>query len=489
MATTYKIKKGDTLSGIASRYGTTVSALAKANNIKNPNLIYAGNTLTIPGSSSASTTKKITTASKATATAPKAPAAPKATQTATQKKVAQLESSKPTYTQSDALKQAAATLAQKEQAKPGEYQSSYAQQIQDLLNKVTNREKFFYDMNADPLYQQYKDQYTRQGQMAMMDTMANAAALTGGYGNSYASTAGNQAYQAYLGQLNNVIPELYNAAYGRYRDEGNDMYQQLGVLQGLEESEYGKYRDTVSDYYNDLNYYYNKYHDMSADEYNRYANDLSALQQDRAYYYGKQNDEQQQANWMEQMAYQKAQDDLARQQWEKQFAYQKEQDAKSLALSYAQLNAQKAASAASRSSGSSSSSSKKSVNLSKYEDRLDYYEQDMGYTPQELAKVIAGFGLDSASAETLSRQYGCYSEYKSLSSGGSSTSSKKSSSSSTSTATKNDQNSILALGYGPINDAELKRLLAEGKITYTVKNGTRYYKKVNFQGSRTFPLK
>lgn len=51
MATTYKVKKGDTLSGIASRYGTTVSALAKANNIKNPNLIYAGNTLTIPGSS------------------------------------------------------------------------------------------------------------------------------------------------------------------------------------------------------------------------------------------------------------------------------------------------------------------------------------------------------------------------------------------------------------------------------------------------------
>lgn len=486
MATSYKVKKGDTLSGIASRYGTTVSALAKANNIKNPNLIYAGNTLTIPGSSGS--TKKTTATPKTTAaTAPKAPSAPKATQTATQQKVAQLESSKPTYAQSDALKQAASALAQKEQAKPGEYQSSYAQQIQDLLNKVTNREKFSYDMNADPLYQQYKDQYTQQGQMAMMDTMANAASLTGGYGNSYASTAGNQAYQAYLGQINNVIPELYNAAYNRYRDEGNDMYQQLGVLQGLEESEYGKYRDTVSDYYTDLNYYYNKYHDMSADEYNRYVNDLSAWQQDRSYYYGKQNDEQQQANWLEQMAYQKAQDDLARQQWEKQFAYQKEQDAKSLALSYAQLNAQKAAAARSSSSGGS-----KSVDLSKYEDRLDYYEQDMGYEPQELAKVIAGFGLDPASAETLSRQYGCYSEYKSLSGGSSSagsTGSQKSSSGSSSTAVKNDQSSILALGYGPVNDSELKRLLAEGKVTYTEKNGVRYYKKVNFQGSRTFPLK
>lgn len=46
----YKIRWGDTLSGIAARYHTTVSALAKANHIANPNLIYAGRTLQIPGS-------------------------------------------------------------------------------------------------------------------------------------------------------------------------------------------------------------------------------------------------------------------------------------------------------------------------------------------------------------------------------------------------------------------------------------------------------
>ena len=48
---TYKIKSGDTLTAIAKRYGTTVTALAKANGIKNPNLIYAGASLTVPGSS------------------------------------------------------------------------------------------------------------------------------------------------------------------------------------------------------------------------------------------------------------------------------------------------------------------------------------------------------------------------------------------------------------------------------------------------------
>ncbi|WP_223756616.1 LysM peptidoglycan-binding domain-containing protein [Myxococcus sp. RHSTA-1-4] len=45
----YTVKSGDTLGGIASRYGTTVSALQKANGISNPNLIQVGQKLTIPG--------------------------------------------------------------------------------------------------------------------------------------------------------------------------------------------------------------------------------------------------------------------------------------------------------------------------------------------------------------------------------------------------------------------------------------------------------
>ena len=41
------IKRGDTLSAIAKRYNTTVSALAETNGIKNPNLIYVGQYITI----------------------------------------------------------------------------------------------------------------------------------------------------------------------------------------------------------------------------------------------------------------------------------------------------------------------------------------------------------------------------------------------------------------------------------------------------------
>ena len=47
----YQIRRGDTLSGLAARFGTTVSALAKANGIRNVNLIIAGASLKIPGKS------------------------------------------------------------------------------------------------------------------------------------------------------------------------------------------------------------------------------------------------------------------------------------------------------------------------------------------------------------------------------------------------------------------------------------------------------
>lgn len=49
---TYTVKKGDTLSGIASRYGVPLADIIKANNIANPDKIYVGQKIIIPGVSS-----------------------------------------------------------------------------------------------------------------------------------------------------------------------------------------------------------------------------------------------------------------------------------------------------------------------------------------------------------------------------------------------------------------------------------------------------
>src|SRR5690606_30175023 len=62
--TTYTVKKGDTLSHIAKRFGTTVSNLVKINNIKNPNLIYPGQKIRISGSASLSSKAQYYTVKK-----------------------------------------------------------------------------------------------------------------------------------------------------------------------------------------------------------------------------------------------------------------------------------------------------------------------------------------------------------------------------------------------------------------------------------------
>lgn len=53
---THTVARGETLAGIAARYGTTTAALASANGITNPNRIYAGTTLQIPGTAATPST-------------------------------------------------------------------------------------------------------------------------------------------------------------------------------------------------------------------------------------------------------------------------------------------------------------------------------------------------------------------------------------------------------------------------------------------------
>ena len=131
---------------------------------------------------------------------------------------------------------------------PGDFSFSKQQGWDNIINQILNREKFSYDVNGDALYQQYKDQYVNQGKMAMMDTMGQAAAMTGGYGNSYAQSVGQQAYQGYLQQLTDKIPELYSLALDKYNSEGEELYNQYGLYSDQYKNEYGQHRDSVSDY-------------------------------------------------------------------------------------------------------------------------------------------------------------------------------------------------------------------------------------------------
>ena len=137
------------------------------------------------------------------------------------------------------------------EAERPEYQSRYDERIQEMIEQILGRGDFSYDYKADPLYQQYAEAYTRQGQQAMQDTLAQVSARTGGLASSYAGTASQGAYNQYMQALNDKIPELQQLAYSMYRDKGKDMVEQLGLLESLEGQDYGRFRDLLGDWSQD----------------------------------------------------------------------------------------------------------------------------------------------------------------------------------------------------------------------------------------------
>ena len=116
--TTYTVKSGDTLSGIAEKYNTTVEKLAEKNKIKDIHLIYVDQVLVIDGEAPATSTTSTATA-EAPVTAPAATEtttyeAPAASVIVAEETVATTETSASTSTVSGSEAEAKEWIAQKE---------------------------------------------------------------------------------------------------------------------------------------------------------------------------------------------------------------------------------------------------------------------------------------------------------------------------------------------------------------------------------------
>lgn len=150
-------------------------------------------------------------------------------------------------------------------AQAPQYEDPYAGQIDDLLGQILNRDKFSYDYTQDPLYQQYLEQYLREGNRSMQDTLGAVSARTGGLASSWAQTAAQEANDYYASQAADKIPELYQLAYDMYLKDLDGKVQDLGLLQNMSNSQYDRYRDAMSDWQNDRAFAYNKYRDQVGD--------------------------------------------------------------------------------------------------------------------------------------------------------------------------------------------------------------------------------
>lgn len=227
------------------------------------------------------------------------------------------------YQESDIVTQAKTALDTHLAQKPGAYQSQWQQQLNDTIDKIMNREKFSYDLNGDALYQQYKDKYTQQAKMAMGDAIGQASAMTGGYGNSYAQSVGQQMYQKEMQNLNDVVPELYQMAYDRYNQEGQDLYNQYSLIGAQEDRDYGRYRDTVGDWQNERGFLTDRYDSERGFDYGKYADDRTfnygIYSGDRDLAYQEHRNAIDDALALDALEYQKERDRIADEQWQKNY--------------------------------------------------------------------------------------------------------------------------------------------------------------------------
>lgn len=247
------------------------------------------------------------------------------------------------------------------------YTSKYQDQIDQVLAGIMNRPAFSYDYTQDPLYQQYKEAYTREGQRAMQDTLGQVSARTGGLASSYATAAAQGANEYYMQQLSDKIPELQQLAYSMYMDDLNADIQRLGLLQGLESDNYGMYQDTLGQWNTDRSFQYGLDRDEIDD--NRYQTEWD---------YGVSRDQIEDQRYDQQWQHQLDREAIEDARYEREWAYQVQQDA---------LNR-----AARRSSGSSSGNSSGGGGV--YQQLMESGATDYGTAYQMLR--AAGYGTTDA---------------------------------------------------------------------------------------------
>ena len=116
---------------------------------------------------------------------------------------------------------------------PSAYESQYLPQIEAAINRINN---WSYDPLQDASYQALAKVYGARGNLAAKNSLADAAALNGGYGSSYAVSAAQQARNQYNQELASLVPQLEQASYERQQNS-------LNALMDLDNMLYSRFSD------------------------------------------------------------------------------------------------------------------------------------------------------------------------------------------------------------------------------------------------------
>ncbi len=212
--------------------------------------------------------------------------------------------------------------------------TSWTDKYNNLLNKYLNREDFEYDVNKDPLFQQALTSAMNSGKTAMQDTIGQASALTGGYGSTYATSAGNQAYNSFIEDAYNNLPEYYQMALNAHQAEGQEMYNQVALVGEADSKEFQRNFDLYSASFDRANQIWNqdfslwdaninnsfnlynaandRYESQYSKEYNAWADEVTQAQQ----YAQMLNTDSQ---WQQTFDFNKDQAAISQSNWEKEY--------------------------------------------------------------------------------------------------------------------------------------------------------------------------
>ena len=169
--------------------------------------------------------------------------------------------------------------------KLGESSYNYDQsgQISAKLDALLNRTPFSYDAASDPLYQQYRKQYTREADRSAEDVLGKAAVMTGGMPSTAAVAASQQASDYQMSQMTDKIPELQQLAYSMYQDKLSGDRADLNTLIGIEDNNYNRWLA-------DRNYLYQLARDQVGDQQTADALAYQKQQDKMSYDYQKERD-------------------------------------------------------------------------------------------------------------------------------------------------------------------------------------------------------
>lgn len=137
--------------------------------------------------------------------------------------------------------------------------ADYVSQNKEAMDALTGEIGSGYDGNTlAKAYQQYRDQTTDAAAAAAENTRANAAALSGGYGNSWADSLAAQGQGAATANVDAALTGLRSRALNEYQNRQSGLVEALSGMGNTEALDRSAYGSNLSNWYNRQNFLANQ---------------------------------------------------------------------------------------------------------------------------------------------------------------------------------------------------------------------------------------